>query len=81
MSPSQSVSTVLVETTGAIGRITLNAPERLNAVDPQMCAAVSDAVRRLRVTCASSPPPSKRPVKSKNAGGREKSIPTSLPPL
>lgn len=45
MSPSQSVSTVLVETTGAIGRITLNAPERLNAVDPQMCAAVSDAVR------------------------------------
>ena len=39
------VSTVLVETTGAVGRITLNAPERLNAVDPQMCAAVSDAVR------------------------------------
>jgi hypothetical protein len=25
---------VLVETTGAVGRITLNAPERLNAVDP-----------------------------------------------
>ena len=37
--------TVLVETTGAVGRITLNAPERLNAVDPQMCGAVSDAVR------------------------------------
>jgi enoyl-CoA hydratase len=36
---------VLVETTGPIGRITLNAPERLNAVDPQMCEAVADAVR------------------------------------
>ena len=30
---------------GAIGRITLNAPERLNAVDPDMCAAVVEAVR------------------------------------
>jgi enoyl-CoA hydratase len=39
------LSTVLVETTGAIGRITLNAPERLNAVDPEMCAAVAEAVR------------------------------------
>ncbi len=38
-------TTVLVETAGAVGRITLNAPERLNAVDPQMCAAVADAVR------------------------------------
>ena len=28
-----------------MGRITLNAPERLNAVDPAMCEAVSDAVR------------------------------------
>ncbi len=31
---------------GAIGRITLDAPERLNAVDPEMCAAVVEAVRR-----------------------------------
>ena len=37
--------TVLVETTGAVGRVTLNAPERLNAVDPEMCAAVAGAVR------------------------------------
>ena len=28
-----------------VGRITLNAPERLNAVDPEMCGAVADAVR------------------------------------
>ena len=31
------LGTVLVETTGAVGRVTLNAPERLNAVDPEMC--------------------------------------------
>ena len=37
--------TVLVETAGAVGRITLNAPERLNAVDPEMCGAVAEAVR------------------------------------
>ena len=46
---ADAVSTVLVETTGAIGRITLNAPERLNAVDPQMCGVVSDAVRAFDV--------------------------------
>ena len=28
-----------------VGRITLHAPERLNAVDPEMCRAVADAVR------------------------------------
>ncbi len=38
-------STVIIETAGPIGRITLNAPERLNAVDPQMCDAVASAVR------------------------------------
>ncbi len=40
-----AVATVLVETTGVVGRITLNAPERLNAVDPGMCEVVADAVR------------------------------------
>src|SRR6478735_8578734 len=42
---TSTLSTVLVETTGAVGRVTLNAPERLNAVDPEMCQAVADAVR------------------------------------
>ena len=41
-----SSNPVLVETAGPVGRITLNAPERLNAVDPQMCEAVAEAVRR-----------------------------------
>ena len=36
---------VRVQADGAIGRITLDAPERLNAVDPDMCAAVVEAVR------------------------------------
>ena len=45
MSNPSAVSTVLVETAGAVGRITLHAPERLNAVDPEMCRAVADAVR------------------------------------
>lgn len=36
---------VRVAADGAIGRITLDAPERLNAVDPDMCAAVVDALR------------------------------------
>src|SRR5687767_10453931 len=40
-----SSDAVLVETTGAVGRITLDAPDRLNAVDPRMCAAVAEAVR------------------------------------
>jgi len=33
---TDAVTTVLVETAGAVGRITLNAPERLNAVDPPL---------------------------------------------
>lgn len=41
-----SSARVRVEADGAIGRITLDAPERLNAVDPEMCAAVTEAVRR-----------------------------------
>jgi enoyl-CoA hydratase len=40
-----TTSAVLVETSGPVGRVTLNAPARLNAVDPQMCAAVAAAVR------------------------------------
>ncbi len=40
-----TASTVIVETAGPVGRVTLNAPERLNAVDPAMCDAVSHAVR------------------------------------
>jgi enoyl-CoA hydratase len=40
-----STSAVLVETSGPVGRVTLDAPERLNAVDPEMCAAVAAAVR------------------------------------
>lgn len=40
-----STARVRVEADGAIGRITLDAPERLNAVDPQMCDAVTAAVR------------------------------------
>ena len=39
-----SSARVRVEADGAIGRITLDAPERLNAVDPEMCAAVVEAV-------------------------------------
>jgi enoyl-CoA hydratase len=42
---AMSSDSVLVETTGAVGRITLDAPDRLNAVDPRMCQAVSEAVR------------------------------------
>jgi len=38
---------VLVEVEGAIGRITLNAPDRLNAVDAAMLAEVAAAARRL----------------------------------
>ncbi|MGG5260564.1 enoyl-CoA hydratase-related protein [Phycicoccus avicenniae] len=41
-----SSARVRVEADGSIGRITLDAPERLNAVDPEMCAAVTDALRR-----------------------------------
>ncbi|GGL37293.1 enoyl-CoA hydratase/isomerase family protein [Phycicoccus endophyticus] len=40
-----STARVRVEADGAIGRITLDAPERLNAVDPEMCEAVVEAVR------------------------------------
>lgn len=40
-----SSARVRVEADGAIGRITLDAPERLNAVDPGMCDAVTAAVR------------------------------------
>ncbi len=40
-----SSARVRVEADGAIGRITLDAPERLNAVDPEMCDAVTAAVR------------------------------------
>ncbi|QIM22075.1 crotonase [Phycicoccus sp. HDW14] len=42
-----SSARVRVEADGAIGRITLDAPERLNAVDPEMCDAVTAAVRSL----------------------------------
>ncbi|NHA66556.1 enoyl-CoA hydratase-related protein [Phycicoccus flavus] len=42
-----SSARVRVEADGAIGRITLDAPERLNAVDPEMCAAVVAALREL----------------------------------
>jgi enoyl-CoA hydratase/carnithine racemase len=38
---------ILVEVTGAIGRITLNAPDRLNAVDAPMLEALADAVTDL----------------------------------
>lgn len=41
-----SSARVRVEADGAIGRITLDAPERLGAVDPPMCAAVVEAVHR-----------------------------------
>ena len=44
MTSSSARPGVLVETSGAVGRITLDAPERLNAVDPEMCRAVADAV-------------------------------------
>ena len=40
-----SADAVLVETAGPVGRVTLNAPERLNAVDPAMCGRVTEAVR------------------------------------
>ena len=43
--PPGTADTVLVESSGPVGRITLNAPERLNAVDPQMCEVVAAAVR------------------------------------
>ena len=41
-----SSNPVLVDAAGPVGRITLNVPERLNAVDPQMCVAVAQAVHR-----------------------------------
>ncbi len=40
-------SDILVEVTGAVGRITLDAPDRLNAVDAAMCAGLASAVRAL----------------------------------
>ena len=43
--PPGTPDTVLVESSGPVGRIVLNAPERLNAVDPQMCEVVAAAVR------------------------------------
>ena len=41
--------TVLVDTRAGVGRITLNAPDRLNAVDPQMLADLADAIHRLDI--------------------------------
>ncbi len=39
--------TVLVSADGAVGRVTLNAPDRLNAVDPAMLRAMTAAVESL----------------------------------
>ena len=41
--------TVLIGTRAGVGRITLNAPDRLNAVDPQMLADLADAIHRLDI--------------------------------
>lgn len=43
----RSADSVLVEVEGAVGRVTLSAPDRLNAVDVPMLEATADAVRRL----------------------------------
>lgn len=44
---STSPDTVLVDVEGSIGRVTLNAPDRLNALDPQMLDELVQAVARL----------------------------------
>ena len=41
--------TLLVDTRAGVGRITLNAPDRLNAADPQMLADLADAIHRLDI--------------------------------
>lgn len=43
---------VLVEITGGIGTVTLNRPEKLNALDRALCEDLSDAVRMLAVSDA-----------------------------
>lgn len=45
--PPEPVARVGVRVEGAAGLVTLDAPHRLNAVDPQMCAAIVEGVRRL----------------------------------
>ena len=47
MSQDRGSDQVRVAVEGAVGRITLAAPDRLNAVDAAMLFAVADAVRRL----------------------------------
>lgn len=53
----------------------------LGVTEARISQLLSDAVRRLRVTCASSPPPSKRPKPKSAAPCREKQAPASLPPI
>ncbi|WP_377645201.1 enoyl-CoA hydratase/isomerase family protein [Oryzobacter terrae] len=45
--PAGPVARVRVEVEGSVARVVLDAPHRLNAVDPEMCAEVVAAVRRL----------------------------------
>ncbi|MFQ6171365.1 enoyl-CoA hydratase-related protein [Oryzobacter sp. R7] len=45
--PEQPAARVRVEVEGGAGLVVLDAPHRLNAVDPAMCAEVVAAVRRL----------------------------------
>ncbi|HYK83097.1 MAG TPA: enoyl-CoA hydratase/isomerase family protein [Gemmatimonadales bacterium] len=44
---SAAVGRVLVDIAGAIGTLTLNRPERLNALDPALCAELTAALRGL----------------------------------
>jgi RNA polymerase sigma factor for flagellar operon FliA len=53
----------------------------LGVTEARISQLLSDAVRRLRVTCASSPPPSKRPRPKSVTPRREKQGPTTFPPI
>ena len=47
MKPEAAVAAVLVEVTGGVGRLTLNVPDRLNAVDTAMLDALEAGVASL----------------------------------
>ncbi|MGE0600010.1 MAG: enoyl-CoA hydratase/isomerase family protein [Dehalococcoidia bacterium] len=48
----ESYETIILETTGAIGRITLNRPQRLNAINVRMGYELLDALTRLEEDAA-----------------------------
>lgn len=48
MTESSAASRVLVHTEGALGRLTLNRPEAINALDPGMIQQLTEALERWR---------------------------------